>query len=558
MSASSAAPARPRIRVPAVMLPGLMKASRDPVDGSSYAAASQFNRDIGLWRPPLRSADAEILRDASLVRARARDLYRNHPYARQAVRTSRIGVIGKYLRLALRPDYRFLGIDMAEARRWAREFERVWDTYAHGAGWHVDAGRRMTFSRLMGLAHDLLFIDGEVLAAAEWAPARRWKSCFQLIDIDRLSNPNGAPDSAYLKGGIALDDHSAPLGYHIRNAHPGDIGLMPAGRSMTWSFVPRENDWGRTLVMHAFEPERAGQTRGISGFTTVIRAMKMGQEFGETELAAAVLQASYAMVITSQANYKEAMEIVDVELDENGNPVSNPLTDMALRHLEAVSAYHNEMQIRFAGLKIPHLVPGEDLKMVAPGQKATGYAEFMGHKVKEFSAGLGTDPIQTSQDYSDVNYSAARMSVASNYRQYELIRSNLIFGVAMPMVASFMEEVLHARALPMPKGLAESDLYEALPALAKGTFITAGAPMLDPVKERQGQTMGWTLGLDTLESMAGEEGDDWMELVDQKAVEITYMRERGVPLPGEPVLPPMSEAPADDETSKDKPKKKDA
>ena len=62
--------------------------------GTAYRAATQFDRHVAMWRPPLRSADAEILRDASKVRARARDLYRNHPYAKQAVRMAAIAIVG--------------------------------------------------------------------------------------------------------------------------------------------------------------------------------------------------------------------------------------------------------------------------------------------------------------------------------------------------------------------------------------------------------------------------------------------------------------------------------
>ena len=96
-------------------------------DDAAFRAASVINSNIGLWRPPLLSADAEILNDSAMVRARARWLFRNHPNARQAVRIRRQGVIGAKLRLKLRPNYHALGISHEEAIEWAREYMYLWE-----------------------------------------------------------------------------------------------------------------------------------------------------------------------------------------------------------------------------------------------------------------------------------------------------------------------------------------------------------------------------------------------------------------------------------------------
>lgn len=509
----------------------------------AYSAASNVNQNIALWQPNLRSADAEIMRDAAKVRARARDLERNHPYARQAIRISRLGVVGKRLRYSCRPDYRFLGIDFEEAVRWGQEFERLWEQYAHGPGFYIDAGRRMSFSQLVGLAHDRDFVDGESLTTAEWRKTpSKWQSCFQAVDIDRLSNPNGAPESLYLKGGVMLSELSEPLGYYIRDSHPADIALLGT-RTTTWSFVRRETDWGRTVAMHSYDVARAGQTRGISELASVASDMKMGREYTENALAAAILQSSYAAVMVSQQNYKEALELIAASPPSTDG--SQPsIVDMALETLEAAAAYHEHAKIRFNGVQVPMLFPGEDLKLLTPGQKADSLADFQSHATKAYAAGTGTDPISVSQDYSDVNYSAAKMSVASNYRSYEARRERLVSTVAVPMVRNFLEEVVHSGAMPLPKGVQPVDFYDAIDALIGGKFITAGAPMLDPVKERQGQKLGMEIGVETLQDICAEEGKDWLELLDQQQREKMERDARGLPPPSPLMLPPV---PADTE-----------
>lgn len=523
-----------------------------------FAAAEHFDRQIGMWHPQLQSADVEVTRDARKVRARARDLYRNHPIARQIVRQAVHAVVGKKLRYASRLDHKFLGIDVEEAKRWGREFDRVWEQFAHGPGNHIDAGRRLNFTQKMRLALKARMVDGESLQSAEWAPDRKWKTCFQDIDVDRLDNPHGKPNTAHLRDGIIIDNFSAPIGYYIRNGHPADVGIDAAGRALTWSTAPRETSWGRPIILHSFQADRVGQTRGISEFTTVIRMMKMEGEFGEADLAAAIMHASYALVIKTSADYGEAMQALGMEVEVEIDPdtgqnyiKNNPLTDIQLHHLANMAGYYDGKQIGIGPGTATHLAPNDELQLVSPGNKGTGAPEFSKHAVRQYSAGLGGDPIAISQNYSDVNYSSARMSVATNQRGHDITRGDLASEIAMPQVRSFMEEVVFAGVLDLPRGVSKADFFDALPALARGQFLASGPPMLDPVKERQGHEKGWALGLDTLEELAAAEGDDWEEKVAQKAVEIAEMRRLGVPIPGEPVMPAMAENNTSTETNED-------
>ena len=494
---------------------------------TSYSGAGS-NGNIALWRPPLKSADGDMLRDAGVIRARARDLRRNHPYAQQAVRASRLGVIGKRLRYSCRPDYRFLGISPDEAARWGQEFERLWETYAHGRGAFVDAGRRLNFTQMMSLAHDCLFTDGEFVAGVEWDWRRRWRTCLQAIDADRLSNPNGAPETPWLKAGVALDDMSAPIGYHIRDSHPSDSMLIGA-RYNTHSFVPRETQWGRPVMLHVYEMERPGQTRGISAFASVIATMKMGAEYTETALQQAILQSSYAAVLVSQANYKDALEIINGMSPDEAKTV----TELAEENLLAAMEHHERIRLRFNGAQIPVLWPGDDLKMMSPATGAVSIGEFQAHATKSYAAGTGTDPIQVSQDYSQVNYSSVKMAAATSYRHYEARRQILIDGVAHPTVAGYLEEVVHSGALHLPKGIKPHEFYDAQNALCAGVFLTQGAPSLDPLKEAQAMQLELGMGMATLQDSLAERGIDYIECLDQLAFERTQRAMRGIPNPGE-------------------------
>lgn len=534
---AAAPPAPPRVRVKAGSSRAHMAAK-----STSYTGASRTANNVTMWRPSLKSADADIFRDAPLLRARARDLRRNHPYAAQAVRASRLGVIGERLRYSCRPDWRFLGISQDEASHWGSEFERVWENYAHNEFFSIDAGRRLNFTTMMALLHDSDFVDGDSLAAWEWDESRPWRGCVQVIDVDRLSNPYGAPETRNLKGGVALNDFGAPVGYHIRNAHPAELGIVGMANA-TWSFIPAQTPWGRHVFRHGYEIERAGQTRGVTQFASVLIAMKQGAEYTDVALQQAILQASYAAVLVSQQNYADALEIV-----AGGDPTkAGDIVALAEENLAAALEYHEKIQLRFQGSQVPILWPGEDLKILNPGTGAANIGEFQKEATKSYAAGTGTDPIQVGQDYSQVNYSSAKMAAATSFRHYAMRRNRLIDTFAFPMVSNFLEEIVHSGAFWLPKGIKPGDFYIVRQALTRGKFLTQGAPMLDPVKERQGQLIGLQMGAETLQDIAAEDGRDYLEVLDQQARELAERAARGLPPPMGMMPPPMpGEDPAGD------------
>lgn len=519
-----------------------------------YHGASTNDANFGAWRPTLRSIDAEVLRDADTIRARARDLVRNDPTARQAVRISRQGSIGSRFRLVLRPDYKFLGIDHAEAVFWARTVERVWEQYAHGPNAWLDAGRRFSFSELMGLIHDSDFTDGECLVASEWRPdgSAPWQTCFQVVDVDRLGNPHGMIDTARRKGGVELGSFGEPVGYHMRRAHPSDIGLMGA-QPWSWDLIARETPWFRPVVMHSFDPQRAGQTRGISEFASVIHALRLGKEYAEAELANATVRAGFAAVLTSTLNFEKAVELFGGDPTQAG---ADPLIDAAFRNLEQTAGYYNELNLTVNGQKIPKLSPGDKLEFLGNNTPGSGYADFIRSQILRVAAGLGVDPTALSQNFKEAgSYSSAKQSWAINGRAQETRRERLARMTATPMFTAWLEEAIFSDRVPMPAGIVKADYFAIRDALCICKWITAGKPVIEPLKERQAQNIGLMMGTETLESICAEEGESWEENLEQRARENLLAGELGLMLPGAPM--PFEDG-AGDETDPEAEPEKDA
>ncbi|MFZ4807478.1 MAG: phage portal protein [Hyphomicrobiaceae bacterium] len=490
--------------------------------------------EISMWRPGLRSADTAVLRNGPMLRARARDLVRNDPYAKNAVRMNRDAVSGSGLKLALKIDWRTLGLKNIEAAaEWQDFVSRAWEAFAESLEFQADARRQMTFSQLFALADSTDFVDGESLAVIEMKPGVGiYQTCLNLVDIDRLGNPEGMPDQHSIRGGIERDVYGEPIAYHIREGHPADVGL--GLDSFVWRRVLRTTPWGRPIVLHTYDQTRPEMTRGVTEFASAIVPMRQLRDYTDTELQTATVQAAYAAVIKTELDYAGAMQVVGAQVRSSGS--GNPLWDMTAAHMINAAEYAKSRELTFMGSKIPHLLPNESLELMRSSHPNSNFADFEKAFVRQLAAGLGVEAHELAKNYTDVNYSAARAALLSVWRTYRARRNRNISGFAMPFFGAWLEEAIAIDAVPLPPGV--SDFLSARPYLVRGTFIAWGKPMIDPLKERQAQQLGMQMGVETMEEICAEEGQSWRDNLDQLAYERRYREHLGLPDPntGAPVI----------------------
>src|SRR5262249_46358864 len=153
---------------------------------------------------------------------RARDIRRNNGFAQSIAQTSVDNIVGSGIRMCSQPDYIALG----KSKDWADEWGAKWESIFHEYWWSTacHAGDTKTGDMLTEEVMYAKFDNGGSLTLALWLPDRGdgFATKLQTVEIDRLSNPNGAPDSRLLRGGIQYDQFGVPLLYNIRRGHPGD------------------------------------------------------------------------------------------------------------------------------------------------------------------------------------------------------------------------------------------------------------------------------------------------------------------------------------------------
>lgn len=508
-------------------------AVQPPLDGTfAYADTLRHGRaqhDLQSWRPGLRNADDDHRPDFATNKARARELAWQDPYGANSLRIQRDNVIGKSYALSLDINARALGIDEKTAHDWERLAQEEWRRYAEGAWFGADAARKNTFTFLMHQALASLHIEGEILANIAAKPGwEGYYTCLHMLEPERLVNPgkvmNPVNTGVELINGVERDRMGEPLAYYIRKTYPATRAAVQLFRenSANYERVPRLTEWGRPIVLHCFDEHRPSMSRGVSAMVSVMKQMKMLGAYSDTELERAIMQASFAAVIESELDYEEAMKLVGAE----GHSWNNNLTAAAMGHMKQVAGYHQAIGLRYNGARISHLLPGEQLKVVNSAIPGAEYDKFERAIIRQLAAGLGVSAESLSRDFTGTSYSAARMSLADIWRSNLVRREMLNSKFAMQFVGAWMEEALLSGFLAMPDG-SEATLENWIAKrhwLVRGTFVSWGKPLIDPVKERQGQQMALALGLTTLEEEAATEGKAWDDIMRQRKQEVDERR----------------------------------
>ncbi|MFC3674669.1 phage portal protein [Ferrovibrio xuzhouensis] len=507
------------------VLPSLVDASGAPLRRSAemYRAGSAFSRELREWQPFPGSADSDLLQGLPLIMARTRDIAQNHGFASGAMQTHLDNVIGGNLRLSAKPEWRVLGQSPEWADEWGREVEAKFRLWAYDPRKFCDAARKCSLPGLFGLAYRSQFMNGAALALPQWIEHRGapYATAIQLLEPDRLSNPLGQPDSDVMRGGVEIDEFGAAVAYHIRSRHPGDIFASAMGQSpFTWVRVPRETAWGRAQCIHAFDVERVEQTRGKPQMTAILEHLKMLTRYEAAELQATIVNAMFAAFIESPFDASLLGEALGAE-------------DF-MTYQNARADFHTERGLKMDGVKIPQLFPGEKFTFTTPTRPNTGFDAFTAAALRNIAAGTGLTYEQLSRDYSKTNYSSARAALLESWKFFRGKRQQFGFDFCTPTYALWLEEAVDKGEVTLPPGA--PDFWEAYPAYTACKWIGPSMGWIDPMKEADAVARRLELNITTMEAECAAQGEDFDDVLQQRARELRRMRGLGL-APAGPAVP---------------------
>lgn len=478
---------------------------------TSHDAASLNAKDMASWPTFRLSPDAALLPEMDTISARVDDLVRNNGIAAGAERTFVDNVVGPRIVCKPDPDRVALGKDAAWSDEWSRQVESLFRSFTD-TDW-FDAGLRYNFHVSTRLQARTIAATGEALALPLWTRRNgsRWNTCLQLIDPARLSQPMGKVETAIFRGGIELDPvTTAATAYHIRKSHPGDvIGFANGWGAGEWERIPAYQTWGRRRVVHLFESERVGQTRGKAVVTSVARQFRMLDKMNTEQLRLAVLNSLVFAALETPLEPGAVNEIFD-----SGDPELTPMQNYQQQL--------NEWRVQMRGGSIISLPPGTSMKPFAPNQQMTGLDTFATVMLRSIGAGLNMPYELIFRDFSKTNYSSARASLLEAWRYFASVRQFLIDHWCNVIFDLWFEEAVNRGMIP---DCTPDDYYGNQIAWTRCKWIFAGRGWVDPFKEARAADQRLKSGVSTLADEAGEQGRDWRDQIEQSAREEAVRRD---------------------------------
>ncbi len=502
----------------------LQVAKNRALASTAYQGAAYDHPNLAKWRPGTWSGQAALSWSRTDIVDRLNDVARNDGWG--AAGTSRLvdNIIGSGWTLAAKPNHKSLNMTFQQAEEVSGQIESLWWDYTNDVDKWCDAERSKTMAGILGLAARHRFgAEGEAFAIVAWQDdAPLFKTGVHVIDPARCSNPMGRMDEEFLRDGVAINGYGAPLGYHFRKSHPGEFFAGNMGL-WNWEYVERSTEWGRPIVVHAFDQKRAGMTRGVSDWAPVIRSIKQSTDYEDYESQAAMLNAVMAAFIETPFDPEEFLDAMGSDVTPGG--VQQLYGEMA----QAQKAYYGAAPIDLPGVRVNMLQPGEKANLTKPEHPNANFEAFVNAALRKVASAVGLTYEQLTMDWSNVNYSSARAALLEIWRGFAVKKGGFASQFMSPIYRAWLEEQFDSGRIDLPAGAVP--FAENPAAWCHAEWIGPGRGWIDPLKEAQAAGERMKNRLTTLQKEAAEQGGDWRDDMEQLAVEVREYEARGLQHP---------------------------
>jgi lambda family phage portal protein len=472
---------------------------------TGYTAGEKLHRGMRLWSTSETSANEAISGGLKTMRARSRDLVRNAPIATGAINSVVLNVVGDGLVLQSVVDRDVLGLTPEQAREWQLAAQREFMLWSR----RPDFTNRLNWDEMQALALRSVLESGDLFVARRRRneAATPYGLRLQLIEAERVSNPEGKANTDTLVDGVVLDADGVPTGYSICNIYPGDWSYTKPRQWKTYDIG--QTVTGTPLILHLYDQRRVDQARGVPYLAPVVSALKQLSDYTEAEIRAAVISAMFTVFVTKPAvdNGTEPPIIGSNDPDTGVDP---------------------ESEIALGNGAIVDLATGEDVKFAEPTRPNVAAQVFIEAMCKQVGIALDL-PFEVLMKSFTASYSAARASLEMAWQFFRQRRSWLAWKFCQPVYEWVITEAVVAGRLQAPGFFADPLIREAW---LGSEWIGPSRIQLDPQKEAAADLMDLGMGTKTREQIIQERtGGSFAAKHDQLVIEEEARRAAGLSTP---------------------------
>lgn len=412
-----------------------------------FEGAAHGRRTSGHHRPHT-DANAANLPALALLRNTVRDLERNNPWSKKAIRVIANDTVG--WGIVPKP-----GSGSDRAKKKAKE---AWKAWAEST--QCDADGRTNLYGLQRRVMRSVVRDGEVLIRRRRRRPGDGLAIplqLQLLEADFLDTRKDGI-KGYAGGpiiqGVEFDALGRRAAYWLFSEHPGSRRV----NSTVSTRVPAED------IAHIYLLDREGQVRGVTWGAAVVLRTKDGDEYEDATLLKQKVAACFAGVVT----------------DVDGKSTGIGQQDAADERLESIEP----------GM-MAYLPPGKSVTFADP-PTVSEFDPFSKNILRGIAAGWGITYEAMTGDYSQVNFSSARMARLGYQQNLHEWRWDMLipqfcdrawaWAMEAAYIAGTVSEVVTAQWTPPPMPMIEPDKE----GLAYSRNVRAGLLTPDEMVREQG------------------------------------------------------------------------
>lgn len=456
---------------------------REAAQRTSYDSGNNGRRNSG-WNVVNATAEQTDSMQRDIIRARARDLERNSDIAESILNAYERNVVGRGFKL----QAKIVNKDGNEDDSLNKEIEDLFKEWEKPK--NCDLTGQQSFKELCTMAVRRIRVDGAIIFIKNYTEDGIVPFKLQAREIDELDtnlNWRNENNNNRVIGGIELDKYNKPVAYYFKEYTPdgyytGDTTRIEADR-----------------VIYLYKKIRPSQVREMSQLSRTMGRVRDVNEFVEAVSVKERVTACLSAFITKL----------------NGGGGSG-LGRGSTAIKDSKSGY--EQQTLTPGM-IMELQPGEDVKAVNPSSSSSSAKDFIMSQLRLIGAGQGLSYESISRDMSQVNYSSARQGLLEDQKSYREVQDFLVDHFLNEVYEEFLNAAILSNTIKI------KDFYKDKTRYLKHVWISSGWGWIDPLKEVKANKEAVDSNIDTLARVCAERGEDWRDVIDQRAKELEYIKE---------------------------------
>lgn len=448
-------------------------AYRQAVDGMrSYDAASDDHLNAG-WRAVNAKAEATDGMFRDTIRSRSRDLERNSDVLESVILAFERNVVGGGFKLQAKTENEELNTTIEELfKLWSRPK-------------NCDVTQQQSFNEICQMIVRRKKVDGGIIVVMRYVDGII-PLALQIYEVDDLDTMITPSNTKRIINGIEYNEYNRPIAYYLKryDAYGNYTGTSERIDSQH--------------VLFLYQKKRPSQLREMSELSSTLSRIRDMNQFMEAVSVKERVAALLAVLIK--------------RMTPGGGPVGRGTS-------EKRSGYNGKM---LSPGMIMELNPGDDVHVVQPPAQAANSAEFIRLQQRLSGSSQGVSYEVSARDMSQVNYSSARQGLIEDQKTYSMQQQYLIDHFFIPIYEAFIEAAILAGKLSI------KDFHTKKESYLKHEWIAPGSKWIDPLKEANANRVALETNQTTLAEIAGATGNDWRDIIDQRAKELEYMRLKGV------------------------------